>query len=242
MKVGADLVHVFCPQAAAPVIKSYSPELIVHPLLDSGDALAQIEPWLERLHVIIIGPGLGRDTNILQTVAELIRICRQLQKPMVIDADGLFLIGQDISLIKDYHGVILTPNAVEFSRLFGNNRENLHTSMAKLGQGVTVFEKGKNDWIYDTYLNDKVECPTGGSGRRCGGQGDLLSGALAIFYFWAIENKDPTPAVVACFASSILIKNCNQYAFNMKGRSSTCSDMIEQIHNVFEDIFEHKKE
>lgn len=30
---GADLVHVFCPEDAAQVIKSYSPELIVHPLL-----------------------------------------------------------------------------------------------------------------------------------------------------------------------------------------------------------------
>ena len=30
---GADLVHVFCPEDAAPVLKSYSPELIVHPLL-----------------------------------------------------------------------------------------------------------------------------------------------------------------------------------------------------------------
>ena len=30
---GADLSHVFCPEDAATVIKSYSPELIVHPLL-----------------------------------------------------------------------------------------------------------------------------------------------------------------------------------------------------------------
>lgn len=30
---GGDLGHVFCPEAAAPVIKAYSPELIVHPLL-----------------------------------------------------------------------------------------------------------------------------------------------------------------------------------------------------------------
>lgn len=30
---GADLSHVFTTQDAAPVIKSYSPELIVHPVL-----------------------------------------------------------------------------------------------------------------------------------------------------------------------------------------------------------------
>ena len=36
--MGADLSHVFCTSGAATVIKSYSPELIVHPYLpDSTD-------------------------------------------------------------------------------------------------------------------------------------------------------------------------------------------------------------
>ena len=33
LKAGADLVHVFCEKGAGSVIKSYSPELIVHPVL-----------------------------------------------------------------------------------------------------------------------------------------------------------------------------------------------------------------
>ena len=36
LKVGADLVHVFCEKEAGTVIKTYSPELIVHPVLDTG--------------------------------------------------------------------------------------------------------------------------------------------------------------------------------------------------------------
>lgn len=53
LKIGADLAHVFCQKEAAVVIKSYSPELIVHPLLDSENAVELIAPWLERLHVIV---------------------------------------------------------------------------------------------------------------------------------------------------------------------------------------------
>ncbi|XP_058464057.1 ATP-dependent (S)-NAD(P)H-hydrate dehydratase isoform X2 [Malaya genurostris] len=181
LKVGADLVHVFCPQAAA-------------------------------------------------------------QKPLIIDADGLYLITHDISLVKDYYGVILTPNAIEFCRLFGDDRDKIMQMMEKLGRGVTVIEKGLNDRIYDSLTLEKYECPQGGSGRRCGGQGDLLSGALATFYFWALESREISPAVVACTAASFLTKNCNSYAYKAKGRSMTCSDMIEQIHSVFEDYFEHKKE
>lgn len=33
---GADLSHVFCTKDAAHVIKSYSPELIVHPVLEES--------------------------------------------------------------------------------------------------------------------------------------------------------------------------------------------------------------
>lgn len=33
---GADLSHVFCTKDAASVIKSYSPELIVHPVLEES--------------------------------------------------------------------------------------------------------------------------------------------------------------------------------------------------------------
>lgn len=39
LQVGADLSHVFCTEGAATVIKSYSPELIVHPYLpDTHDS------------------------------------------------------------------------------------------------------------------------------------------------------------------------------------------------------------
>jgi ATP-dependent NAD(P)H-hydrate dehydratase len=233
---------VFCPQPAAPIIKSYSPELIVHPVLDGQNAVAQIEPWLERLHVLVIGPGLGRDETILHTVSQLICLCRRIEKPLVIDADGLFLLTQDLSLVKDYNGVILTPNAIEFTRLFGEDRADLPAAMAKLGKGVTVIEKSRNDRIYDAETHEVLLCPEGGSGRRCGGQGDLLAGSLATFYCWALQNpQEPNPANVACFAASYLAKHCNSYAFKVKGRSMLCSDMVEKIHDVFEDIFEHKE-
>lgn len=66
-----------------------------------------IEPWLSRLHVLVIGSGLGRDRNILHTVSEIIMCCKKSQKPLVIDADGLFLITQNVSLIHDYKNVVL---------------------------------------------------------------------------------------------------------------------------------------
>ncbi|XP_037024803.1 ATP-dependent (S)-NAD(P)H-hydrate dehydratase [Bradysia coprophila] len=238
LKVGADLVHVFCTKAAAPVIKSYSPEPIVHPLLDSENAVKEIEPWLDRLHVILIGPGLGREPETLATVAELVKLCRRLNKPLVFDADGLWLISQDKSLIRDYPRAILTPNVAEFTRLFG---DEVDAKMKDLGRDITIVEKGFKDRIYNS-TNGAVpyECPSGGSGRRCGGQGDLMSGAVATFYHWSLDAKHSNAAFLASYGGGFLTKKCNEYAFALKGRSMTTSDMIEQIHRVFDEFFENK--
>ena len=38
-------------------------------------------------------------------------------KPVVIDADGLYIVTRDLSLVKGYKQAILTPNKAEFQRL-----------------------------------------------------------------------------------------------------------------------------
>lgn len=127
LKVGADLCHIFCTPEAATPIKSYSPELIVHPLLPSSEetgkkdafhrSIYSLRPWLEKMDVIVIGCGLGREKDIVFITTELIKICRCLSIPIVIDADGLFVIAQQPELIKGYKHCILTPNLPEFYRL-----------------------------------------------------------------------------------------------------------------------------
>lgn len=127
LKVGADLCHIFCTPEAATPIKTYSPELIVHPLLPSSEEMGKkdachrsidsVRPWLEKMDVIVIGCGLGREKDIVFITAELIKICRCLSIPIVIDADGLFVITQQPELIKGYKHCILTPNLLEFYRL-----------------------------------------------------------------------------------------------------------------------------
>lgn len=195
----------------------------------------------------MIGSGLGRERNILHTVSEIILSCKKSEKPLVIDADGLFLITQNVSLIRDYKNVILTPNAMELSRLIGDPADKLKTLAEKVGKNVIVLEKAMNDRIYDTENMLKVECPVGGSNRRCGGQGDLLAGAVATFYHWALnlshkENatNDENPAILACYAASFLIKYCNKLAYDKHGRSMTALDMIQEIHAGFNELFEHE--
>ncbi|XP_066994466.1 ATP-dependent (S)-NAD(P)H-hydrate dehydratase [Anabrus simplex] len=261
LRVGCDLAHVFCLKEAAPVIKSYSPELIVHPVLDSDNAVELIKPWLDRLHVLIIGPGLGRDSKVFATVASLIEVCRSeeksYQKPLVIDADGLFMITEKPDIIRNYpHGAILTPNAIEFTRLAKSvlgeswspspepKAEHVQALAAALGPNITVVHKGKADIFAHGQSKDVWHCSGGGTGRRCGGQGDLLSGSLGTFYAWALmahqnySNKLSFPSsIIAAYAGCRLTRECNSYAFVRAGRSTVTTDMIDVIHPVFEKLY-----
>lgn len=130
------------------------------------DALiATIDPWLERLHGLVVGPGLGRRQGVLEGVATLVdKAAKQHKMPVVIDADGLFLIVQRPELIAGCPNVVLTPNAIEFKRLKNrilvncNKDDELPDAVRdakelvdicrRLG-GVTIVKKGPIDLVSD---------------------------------------------------------------------------------------------
>ncbi|KAM4608762.1 ATP-dependent (S)-NAD(P)H-hydrate dehydratase isoform 1-T2 [Polymixia lowei] len=250
LKVGADLSHVFCTRDAATVIKSYSPELIVHPVLDSPNAVEEIEKWLPRLHSLVVGPGLGREDALLKTAKEVIEKSKSRDIPIVIDADGLWLVSQQPSVIQGYQKGILTPNFMEFTRLYealhhepmdssDHQRSAMQLSVA-MGN-LTVVLKGEEDVITDG--SKVILCSTRGSGRRCGGQGDLLSGSLGVLAHWAYassagKEKSVNPSMVAAFGACSLTRQCNSQAFRHHGRSTTTSDMIQEIGSAFKKLFE----
>ncbi|XP_064800216.1 ATP-dependent (S)-NAD(P)H-hydrate dehydratase-like isoform X2 [Oncorhynchus masou masou] len=250
LKVGADVSHVFCTKAAATVIKSYSPELIVHPVLDSPNAVEEIEKWLPRLHCLVVGPGLGRDEMLLKTAKEVIEKSKARDTPIVIDADGLWLVAQQPSVIQGYKKGILTPNYMEFTRLYeamhhepldssDHQRSAMELSVA-MGN-LTVVLKGEDDLITDG--NKVILCRQEGSGCRCGGQGDLLSGSLGVLAHWAYTSsadmtKSVNPSVVAAFGACSLTRQCNRQAFHKHWRATTTTDMIQEISSAFKKLFE----
>jgi ATP-dependent NAD(P)H-hydrate dehydratase len=188
------------------VIKTYSPNLMVHPLmrssthtqpnLDTAPKIsAPIIDMLSRIHVLVIGPGLGRDSLMQDTCALVIRAARDRSLPFVLDADGLYLAQTRPELVQGYPLCILTPNVVEFARLAkskgiemprdekeaGGSSEQCEKLAAAFG-GVTIIQKGERDFISDsktTYISDLE-----GGRKRSGGQGDTLTGSLATFLAW----------------------------------------------------------
>lgn len=274
LKIGADLSHVFCTKDAAPVIKGYSPELIVHPILEesysvrNGDEqsvsvkiLAEVMKWMERFDCLVIGPGLGRDPFLLDCVSDIMRHARQLNIPMVVDGDGLFLITNRLELIRDYSLAVLTPNVMEYKRLVQKvlncevhdegNLEKATVQLLALSKGiggVTILRKGRSDLISDGETVRAVSMY--GSPRRCGGQGDILSGGVAVFLSWARQhasaNKgggggdagelDMNPTVLGCIAGSTIMRKAAWLAFEQTRRSTVTADIINCLGRSLEEI------
>jgi hydroxyethylthiazole kinase-like uncharacterized protein yjeF len=129
MRAGSDLVSVFCMPEAAVALKSYSPELMVWPVLppsgNSGSAdseaiahaVAAMVDVLPRVKALVVGPGLGRDAGVMAAVAGVIDEARRREMPLVLDGDGLQLLVQNPRMPLP-RTTVLTPNAMEFRRLY----------------------------------------------------------------------------------------------------------------------------
>lgn len=244
-QVGADLVYVITTDSAAQVIKSYSPDLIVYPYLESKYA-SKIRLLIPKMDVIVIGPGLGRESDTLHLIYDIIEDCKILGKPLVIDADGLYALTKNTSILKDYPcpGAILTPNLREANKLMESVSRNDSNWYSYWGNCVSIIQKGEKDYFYSNMSEYTWTATGGGSGRRVGGQGDILSGALATFYHWALkaelcknDNHAQLAQSVATYAAAKLTRLCNYKAYITHGRSALASDMIKEIHSAFDSTF-----
>ena len=253
LRVGADLSHVFCHPASAPIIKTYSPELIVHPLNDSDQAATLnatlFEQWLDRINSVVLGPGLGREPDAIALAHSVIELTRTRRIPLVIDGDGLWIVSQDPRVIKDHPLLILTPNHIEFLRIYAavispsstrgsssSEEETVVQEVVELSRAlgnITILKKGEIDVISDG--NHAVLCQLEGSPRRCGGQGDLTSGSIGAFAFWTTTAKqsDVPPLLSASYAGVALTKWCSNAAFVKHHRAMLASDMIAEIGSQF---------
>lgn len=118
--------------------------MIVHTILDPQksreDIRSALKGVMSRLHVLIIGPGLGRDDHMQSCAKIAFELAKDMeQMGVVVDADGLWLVQvghafpeddvreglltvfqNEPKVVMDWPGVpriILTPNVMEFKRL-----------------------------------------------------------------------------------------------------------------------------
>ena len=131
LRAGAELSHVFCVQEAAIPIKSYSPEIMVHAIDDKKPLDTQLNLMFQIANSVVVGPGLGREETsekIVETVVKSVheKLAESIGRKvnLVLDADSLWFLKENEGLrtklkeIAMRQTVILTPNLIEFKRLW----------------------------------------------------------------------------------------------------------------------------
>jgi len=191
--------------------------------------VSEVVPLMDSMHVLVIGPGLGRCPLVMKATAQIMQEAIDRNLFLIIDADGLFLLTQEPyrNILQKYEKVVLTPNVMEYKRLQDANDGDLFRAFPK----AIIVKKGASDEIFKEG-NQVMVCEEEGGLKRSGGIGDVLAGTLGTFLAWneILASRDtPVDRAWSCWCACYLVKRSTKRAFEQKGRSMTAPDVLNSI-------------
>ncbi len=234
VRTGSGLVFLAVPESVWPVAAVKSDEAMPFPVPEAEGRLSllaeeSIRRRAESCDAVLIGCGLGRGW---QTDA-LVRNLLTIEKPLVLDADGLnALSGREELLQKRAAPTILTPHEGEFLRLGGDLSAGREAAAAAFSEkyGVYLVLKGHRTVVAAPDGRLAVN-GTGNSGMAKGGSGDVLAGMILSLL------GQGCGAFEACCAGVWLHGRAGDLAAADKGeRGMTPTDLLEQIPYAMKDL------
>jgi NAD(P)H-hydrate epimerase len=187
LRIGAGLVTLGLPKSLHDPMVEKLTEAMLKPLPEtkagslSLKALPEIVSAIEQRDAAAIGPGLSQQAQTKELVRQLLPKTR---KPLVLDADGLNALAEEVVLLRKLPlPIILTPHPGEMARLIKlssqdvqQDRERIAREFAKRYRVIVVL-KGHETVVasFDgtVYVNE-----TGNPGMASGGCGDVLTGMI----------------------------------------------------------------
>ena len=176
LRAGAGLASVATRTEGVAALVAARPEAMTHAVEDA-DALQIL---IKRADVLAVGPGLGRGDwgrNLFEAAATS-------GKPLILDADGLSLLGLHPRPLPQ---AILTPHPGEAARLLGcangdvqSDRFAAVSALVERFQCVVVL-KGAGTLVAGPGEITAV-IGAGNPGMATGGMGDVLTGVIAALH------------------------------------------------------------
>ena len=199
LKAGGGLSYLATPRSISPFIASKGSEIVFVPQGETASGSIALENKDELLEfsqgvdMVVLGPGL----SLAQETQELVRkLAPKINKPLLIDGDGITAIAGDLDRIKKREApTILTPHLGEMSRITRmeiseidrNKVEVLQRTAAELNAIVVL--KGAHSLI--GYPDGSIFINvSGNSGMATAGSGDVLTGTIAAMYGLGLALED----------------------------------------------------
>lgn len=192
LRTGAGLVTVAAPAGAQSFIAGKIDEAMTIALEEQGGALCEasfeaIKAQAGKCDVICLGPGASQEP---QAQAVIRKILREIDRPIVLDADGLNALASDPDAVAVRKApTVLTPHPGECARLLGISPADVQvdrlTAVRSVAEkyGAIVVLKGARTLVCDGRQGSPAEYPiginaTGNPGMATGGSGDTLTGII----------------------------------------------------------------
>jgi NAD(P)H-hydrate epimerase len=185
LRAGTGLVTCATPASQQPVVAARLSEAMTEPLPEtaartlSAKAVERIVELLSRMDAVAVGPGVGLDPETQAAVRTLVR---DVERPMVVDADALTALADRPALCRDAPAPrLLTPHPGEAARLLGCGVAEVQAdrigSARRLAaeSGAVVALKGARTVVASPDGRVTLN-PTGNPGMATGGTGDVLTG------------------------------------------------------------------
>ncbi|WP_448522382.1 NAD(P)H-hydrate dehydratase [Pseudothermotoga sp.] len=179
---------------------------------------------------IVLGPGLTNRGHVCEFVVNFLR---QIDKPVLIDADGLNCISNDPDVLNSLSApAIITPHPGEFARLVRQPTEQVkynylfaekfalkHNVIVVLKGATTIVTDGKN-----TYYN-----LVGNTSLAKAGSGDVLSGIIGGFLAQGVAPME------ACLLG-VYIHGLASEKYNMREGTMLVSELVDLIPYAIEEV------
>lgn len=174
---GGGLVTALVPKCGYIPFQSSLPEAMV--ITDKNENHLTKIAFDIKPTVLAMGPGMGMHTETLSAFENFLK---ENKWPLVIDADALNMVSDNIALLKWLpENTILTPHAKELERLIGsweNDFDKLQKAKAfSKKHKIILVLKGAN--TITVYGNKLYVNSTGNPGMATAGAGDVLTGIIA---------------------------------------------------------------
>ena len=185
LRSGTDLVYTAIPSVNVDATRSFSPNLIVLPLVDEKLTMGSASRLIKTLPKKVDSATIGMGMSIAKKEALMSLIEKLLKNGTKLVLDASALMPEILPKIKET-GCIITPHGGEYMRIFKTELKNHHNNENEQiadvlknanKYGITIILKGWKNIISNGELTAVIERST--PAMTVGGTGDVLAGLVA---------------------------------------------------------------
>jgi len=191
LKAGGGLSFLATPENVSSFIGDKGSEIVFLPQKNTSSGSIgqenkeQLLQFSENADMVVVGPGLSLNKETQALIREL---SAGINKPLLIDGDGITAVAADLGCIKKRKApTIITPHLAEMSRITEekindiiNNKVDILQNTAR-ELNATIVLKGAHSLI--GYPDDTVLVNLSGNpSMASAGSGDVLTGTIAAMY------------------------------------------------------------